>query len=101
MSLLSVLVPIVVAILAGGGVAFYTARPQKDSIIASASKNAVEVVNQAIERLEADNVKLRNRVTALERDREVAARHVRKLNEAIVELGGTVDDSFDSEYTDA
>lgn len=60
------LIPVLVAIITGGGVALYTARPQKDSIIAAASEKAVSVVTQAIARLEAENTDLRARVGILE-----------------------------------
>lgn len=67
------LIPVLVAIIAGGGVALYTARPQKDSIIAAASEKAVNVVTQAIARLEAENDELRERVVALEAEVRRAA----------------------------
>lgn len=60
------LIPVLIAIIAGGGVALYTARPHKDSIIAAASEKAVSVVTQAITRLEAENSELRDRVDVLE-----------------------------------
>jgi septal ring factor EnvC (AmiA/AmiB activator) len=51
---LTSIIPIIVALLAGGGVAFYTARPKKDSIIADAADKAVDVVTKAIDRQEND-----------------------------------------------
>jgi septal ring factor EnvC (AmiA/AmiB activator) len=51
---LTAYIPIIAALLTGGGVAFYTARPKKDSLIADAADKAVEVVTRAIERQEAD-----------------------------------------------
>lgn len=125
MDLLSIVVPLLVALAAGGGVAFFTAKPQKDSIIAAASKNAVEVVNSAITRLETESKKLRvenkdlrERVTILENEGEdlgqrlalaqrisnECRRRIRELNKAIIALGGTVehkDDILDSaDYDD-
>lgn len=52
----SAFIPALVALLGGGSVAFYTARPKKDSIIAEASERAVAVVREALERME-DEVK--------------------------------------------
>lgn len=77
----TVVVPLIVALLAGGGVAIFTAKPHRESIIAAASKNAVDVVNVALSTLEADNGRLRRRVGMLER-------HVARLSAAISNLGG-------------
>lgn len=72
---LTALVPIAVALGSGGAVAFYTARPRKDSIIADAADKAVGVVGQAIDRQAIDIRSLseqlrlaRERIAVLEAD---------------------------------
>lgn len=69
----SSVVPVVVALAGGGAVAFYTARPRKDSIIADAADKAIGVVGKAIDRQAQDLVKLdgelshaRERIAVLE-----------------------------------
>lgn len=63
---ITALAPILVALVAGGAVALYTARPQKDSIIATAANTAVDVVNKSLSRLEEDLVQARERIAVLE-----------------------------------
>lgn len=90
--------PIVVALMGGGAVAIYTARPRKDSIIAEASEKAVEVVSKAIERLESDLASARTRIEALEAElrvtRELAKtfeERVYLLRTEVMRLGGDVE----------
>lgn len=59
------LVPIIVALIAGGAVALYTARPKKDSIIAEASERAIGVVTKAIEQLEGELKEARETIAEL------------------------------------
>lgn len=90
--------PIVVALIGGGAVAIYTARPRKDSIIAEASEKAVEVVSKAIERLESDLAMARTRIETLEAElrvtRELAKtfeERVYLLRTEVMRLGGDVE----------
>lgn len=53
---ITALAPILVALVAGGAVALYTARPQKDSIIATAASTAVDVVNKSLSRMEKERI---------------------------------------------
>jgi septal ring factor EnvC (AmiA/AmiB activator) len=76
---LTALIPILAALFAGGGVAFYTARPKKDSIIADAADKAVDVVTKAIDRQETD---LRRQ----EKDLEDLVEELRKARERIAVL---------------
>lgn len=71
----SSVVPVAVALAGGGAVAFYTARPRKDSIIADAADKAIAAVGKAIDRQAADIVvldeelrKARERIAVLEND---------------------------------
>lgn len=96
---------IIAALVSGGGVAFYHARPRRESIIAEASRTAVEVVNAGIEHLEKENVQLHKRIRDLERDqydhdKELAEamrtiaecrEHIRRVTAAVIKLGGEVD----------
>lgn len=91
------LIPLIGALLGGGAIAFYTARPRKDSIIAEASEKAISVVKSAIAQLEEDNRKLRERVAALEAEltAAIAARdtledRVFDLSQQVGMLGGDV-----------
>lgn len=101
---LEALVPLAAALVAGGGVALYTARPRKDSIIAEASEKAVQVVTSAIAQLEEDNGRLRERVAVLEAEliTAVAARdtledRVFDLGRQVAALGGDVKKIQDDE----
>lgn len=92
------LLPIVIALLGGGAVAIYTARPRKDSIIAEASEKAVEVVSKAIARLENDLAAARTRIEHLEAElrvtRDTANRfedRVYQLRSEVMRLGGDVE----------
>lgn len=91
------LIPLIAALLGGGAIAFYTARPRKDSIIAEASEKAVAVVTSAIAQLEEDNKRLRERIAVLEHElmSAVAARdaledRVFDLGRELARLGGDV-----------
>lgn len=92
---LTVFVPILVALIGGGAVAFYTARPRKDSIIAEASKQAVDVVNTVLERLEEEMTDCLEQVSVLEANlaKEMVKtnrlkRQVRLLSREVRRLGG-------------
>jgi chromosome segregation ATPase len=91
-------IPLIIALVGGGAVAIYTARPRKDSIIAEASEKAVEVVSRAIGRLESDLAVARSRIEALEAElrltRETAARFEERiylLKAEVTRLGGDVE----------
>lgn len=84
----SVLVPIFVALLGGGAVAFYTARPRRDSIIAEASKQAVSVVTDALERMEEEMTDRDERIAQLEAELGIAEWHLVLLSAEVTRLGG-------------
>lgn len=91
----STLLAIVLALIGGGGVGLYTARPKKDSIIADASQTAVAVVESAMERLEEEVRGAHERVAMLEGQlgKEMAKTiKLRKQHDALVaevrRLGG-------------
>jgi hypothetical protein len=105
---------LLLALVGGGAVAIYLARSNRDSIIAGASKEAVSVVRDALAQqkgeiadLTSQLVTARDRITVLEGQHTSAvADHTESLAiihqcrlrivhlcEAIVALGGTVDDT--------
>lgn len=76
---LTAFVPIIVALIAGGAVAFYTARPRKNTLIAEAADKAVDVVTKAIDRQE---VQLQHQAESLRAQEE----ELRKARDRIVAL---------------
>lgn len=91
-------VPIIVALIGGGAVAVYTARPRKESIIADAAEKAVLVVSSAIDRQAQDLAAVqeqlacaRERIAVLEAERGVLAARVTSLRREVVRLGGDID----------
>lgn len=84
------LIPVIGALLGGGAIAFYTARPRKDSIIAEASEKAIAVVTTAIARLEADNNRLRERIAVLEAELTTAISARDALEDRVFDLGQQV-----------
>jgi hypothetical protein len=79
---LGIFVPIVVALLAGGAVAFYTARPKKDLLIAEAAEKAVAVVVTAIERQEGELRRLTEELQVARERIAVLEAEVARLQEA-------------------
>ena len=62
----AVVLPLLMVLAGGGWVAFYTAKPRKDSIITEASERAVNVMDKAIDRLDAEAIEARERIAVLE-----------------------------------
>lgn len=71
--------PIIGALIAGGAVTFYTARPRKNTLIAEAADKAVDVVTKAIDRQE---ILITQQATAL----RVHEEELRKARDRIVAL---------------
>lgn len=87
------LLPVLIALAGGGGVAWYTARERKESIIVEASEKAMVVVSQAVKQLEKDLREARDRVTTLEAqldavrdDRDRISGELVRVREQVVEL---------------
>jgi hypothetical protein len=82
---LASLIPLIVAVIAVSPVLFFTARPQKDSIIAAASKSAVEVLSSTLDRQESDIAELRDELDS-------AHERIAKLRAEVTRLGCKVDE---------
>jgi hypothetical protein len=82
---LASIIPLIVAVIAVSPVLFYTAKPQKDSIIAAASKSAVEVLSSTLDRQEQDIRELRSQLAA-------AHERIAVLRAEVTRLGGEVDE---------
>lgn len=85
---ISPLIPIIAALLGGGAVALYLARPRKDSLAVETSKNALEIVDAALERLEDDMKDRDERVAQLEAELGKEMYKVSLLAREVTRLGG-------------
>lgn len=91
MSDLSSLVPLLVALIAGGGgVALYTARAKKGQTVVETVETAVSVFTSSIARLEADLAAARERIAVLEAAQDSAQqahadceRHLREMTDLL------------------
>lgn len=95
---IAALAPIIVALVTGGAVTFYTARPRKNTLIAEAADKAVDVVTKAIDRQEAqirqqaeDLRSARERIAALETQLRNSIEAVNALRREVRRLGGDVE----------
>lgn len=89
------LVPIIVAAVVGGSltggiVALFKMRPETGAIIVSAAQGAVVVQASVINDLNAENRRLRERVTALELEREQDRERMAALERRLAALQAEV-----------
>lgn len=84
-------VPIIVALIAGGALTLYTARPRKSSIVAEAADKAVIVVGKALDRQEEELDKARRRIVLLEDAAILLEARVHRLRDEVERLGGDVE----------
>lgn len=83
---LTPLIPVIIAIIGGGGIAWYTAKPKREGMIAEASERAVAVVKDAIERLEHELYESRQRMAILEEQLRHAKEERDKIEGELREL---------------
>lgn len=93
---LQTVVTVLIALLGGGGLAaWFTIKPQRDSIIAQATKTSVEAVNEVVGTLRDQLVSARGEIARLEGEltaaRKFASEDRSRLEEKIVELRGRID----------
>lgn len=85
------IIPLLIALFSGGGVAWYTARSTKNLANAGATEKAMGVVSVALDHLEDDNQSLRERIAVLESKVIESQVRISKLTDAIERMGGKVD----------
>lgn len=88
---LTLLMPLILALLSGGGVAWYTARSTKKLSDVGATEKAMAVVSVALDHLEDDNQSLRERIAVLEAKALESQERIGKLVDAVERMGGKVD----------